>query len=67
MGAPTDLPASDLPIEAPDADAVEQAREIRPADPAPRWLPSAPPVEADEYDVVEQSIVVETDEDDDYR
>ncbi|KJE19842.1 hypothetical protein FF36_05872 [Frankia torreyi] len=66
MGVPTDLPASGLPLEAPDADAAEQAREVRPPTGAPP-VPPAPPSEADEFDVVEQSIVVETDEDDYYR
>ncbi|WP_261553656.1 hypothetical protein [Frankia tisae] len=65
MGVPTNLPAAGLPLEAPDADAAEQAREVRPPAGAPPVLP-APPSEADEFDVVEQSIVVETDEDE-YR
>jgi len=57
---------ADLPIEAPDADAAEQAREVRPdeGDAPPAPAPSA--AEADEFDAMEQSIVVETDEDD-YR
>ncbi|MCM3923865.1 hypothetical protein ND748_19600 [Frankia sp. AiPs1] len=66
MGVPTDLPASGLPLEVSDADAAEQAREVRPAAGAPPVL-SAPPSEADEFDVVEQSIVVDNDEDDYYR
>ncbi len=66
MGVPTDLPAAaDLPLEAPDADAAEQAREVRPPTSAPLVFPASPS-EADEFDVVEQSIVVETDEDE-YR
>ncbi|CAJ64678.1 MULTISPECIES: hypothetical protein [Frankia] len=63
MGVPTDLPVSGLPLETPDADAAEQAREVRPPAGAPP-VPPARPSEADEFDVVEQSIVVETDEDD---
>ncbi len=66
MGAPTDLPSSGLPLETPDADAAEQAREVRPAQQAAPVVPAAPPAEVDEFDLVEQSIIVETDEDD-YR
>ncbi|MCK9893770.1 hypothetical protein [Frankia sp. AgB32] len=66
MGAPTDLPGSELPLEAPDADAAEQAREVRPPQQVAPAVPAAPTVEVDEFDLVEQSIIVETDEDD-YR
>ncbi|SNQ45894.1 conserved hypothetical protein [Frankia canadensis] len=68
MSAPTDLPASGLPLEAPDADAAEQAREVRPPQTAAGRpsAPAAPPAEVDEFDLVEQSIIVEMDEDD-YR
>jgi hypothetical protein len=55
-----------LPLDVPDTDAAEALREIRPADEA-EWEPrGALPFDADEYDAAEQSIVVETDEDD-YR
>ncbi|WP_198946107.1 hypothetical protein [Pseudofrankia asymbiotica] len=58
MSAPTELP-----LDVPDADAAEQAREVRPDD-----SEAPPPVvaEADEYDAVEQSLEVKEDEDD-YR
>jgi hypothetical protein len=65
---PTDLPGTGLPLEAPDADAAEQAREIRPPQPTGGGpgVPEAVPSEVDEFDLVEQSIIVEDDEDD-YR
>lgn len=61
---------SELPIDAPDADVVEQTQ---PAAPDPEESPSAgadqpaePEPEADEADAAEQSRVVELDEDE-YR
>ncbi|MCL9758378.1 hypothetical protein [Frankia sp. AiPa1] len=65
MGTSTDLPSSGLPLEAPDADAAEQAQEVSPPQPTPT-LPVGRSGEADEFDLVEQSIDVETDEDE-YR
>jgi hypothetical protein len=62
MGRPTNTP-----IDIPDADAAEQARELRDLDPPATILPTGPgPAEVDEFDAVEQSLVVEDDEDD-YR
>jgi len=62
MSAPTELP-----LDVPDADAAEQAREVR-----PDVSPPPPPAlveedEADEYDAVEQRLEVAQDEEDDYR
>jgi hypothetical protein len=53
-----------LPLGVDDADAAEQLRELRPSEGEP--LPSIP-LDADEYDAAEQSIVVESDDDEDYR
>ena len=50
-------------IEAPEADAVEQATPANPADSPPASGP--PAFEANEYDVLEQERVVDLD--DDYR
>ncbi|MBL7500828.1 hypothetical protein I6A84_09360 [Frankia sp. CNm7] len=61
MGAPTELP-----LDVPDADAAEQARALRPDETPPRPPPLRERPEVDEYDAVEQSLVVEDDEDD-YR
>ncbi|MCK9875745.1 hypothetical protein MXD59_08155 [Frankia sp. Ag45/Mut15] len=65
---PESVPAGHLPLETPDADAVEQAREVRPREAGSTVLASEVDTagEVDEFDRVEQSIVVETDEDD-YR
>jgi hypothetical protein len=50
-------------IEAPEADAVEQAT---PANPADQPMPSGPhPADVNEYDALEQERVVDLD--DDYR
>jgi hypothetical protein len=49
-------------IEAPDADAVEQAT---PVDPAAQPVEVRIPFEANEYDVLEQAQIVELD--DEYR
>jgi hypothetical protein len=86
MAAPTDIP-----LDVPAADAVEQAADLRPDAIIPRALtPEVPDADAaeqatdlfpdeiwpprvgdlrevDEYDAVEQSIVVEEDDGDDYR
>ena len=59
-----DGPISD-DLEAPEADAVEQATLANPVD-APRTARVAVPLEANEADVAEQSVVVE-DPDEDYR
>ncbi|MCM3887418.1 hypothetical protein [Frankia sp. R82] len=61
---PESHPAEVLPLEASDADAAEQAREVRPPDSGATVVDALS--EVDEFDRVEQSIVVETDEDD-YR
>lgn len=60
MGTPIEVPS-----DVPDADAAEQARETRPDDTPvlPTRLTSD---DVDEFDAVEQHIVVEDDEDD-YR
>lgn len=50
-------------IEAPSADALEQAT---PANPADRGAPIHRGLEVDEYDALEQSRIIELDEDD-YR
>jgi hypothetical protein len=66
MGAPINTPL-EIPQDVPAADAADQAREVRPAE-ADADADSAPTsVEANEYDAVEQSLVVENDEEDDYR
>lgn len=66
----SELPSS-LPEEAPEADVIEQARDVR-ADPEvagglriPR--PDSPIEEADEADLQEQAEVVSYDEDDETR
>jgi hypothetical protein len=64
MGAPINTPL-EIPQDVPAADAADQAREVRPAEADADSAPT--PVEADEYDAVEQSLVVENDEEDDYR
>jgi hypothetical protein len=54
------LPAPDVPLEAPDADAVEQAAEVAPVQHvAARDLP----LEADDADAAEQATVLDLDED----
>jgi hypothetical protein len=58
MGAP-----ADIPMDVPDADAAEQARDLRPEE--PEVAPSSSP-EVNEFDAVEQSLIIEEDEDD-YR
>jgi hypothetical protein len=54
----------DIDLEAPAEDAFEQRL---PADPADRSDPPRLPYEADEADVIEQSVVVAADNEDDYR
>lgn len=62
MGTPTDLP-----LDVPEPDAAEQARELRHPEPvAPPAISRSDIAEVDEYDAVEQSLIVEEDEDD-YR
>jgi hypothetical protein len=61
---------SDMDIEKPAGDAVEQEREVVETDeddedPVPQI--SEIPLDANEADVVEQEETVETDDDDDYR
>jgi hypothetical protein len=56
------LGADERDIEAPDADAAEQAT---PANPAERPVEVRMPFEANEYDVLEQAQIVELD--DEYR
>jgi hypothetical protein len=66
MTAPTELPIDlQLPLDVPDADAVEQARQVRPVDPPePSHVHDGP--EADEYDAVQQGLEV-VDDEDEYR
>jgi hypothetical protein len=52
--------------EVPDADRAEQTLPADPEDDEPD-TPTSSPTEANEADVVEQSIPVPIDEDDDYR
>ena len=54
--------ATELPIEAPEADAVEQHAEIRPDRDDP--LTGINPDVANEADAIDQARVVERDEDD---
>ncbi|HEX6871655.1 MAG TPA: hypothetical protein VF163_11210 [Micromonosporaceae bacterium] len=58
-----DLVPAERDIEAPDADAVEQAT---PADPRLARAELRRGLEVSEYDALEQSVVVDL-EDDDYR
>ena len=62
MTAPTELPTEiNVPVDVPDADAVEQARQMLPDDlPQPTHVHDGSAV--DEYDAVEQAIEVEEDE-----
>ncbi|WP_018502234.1 hypothetical protein [Parafrankia discariae] len=62
---------TDPPLDVPDADAAEQSRELRPSG-TPQGGPaeaaqSAEAREVDEFDAVEQSIVVEQDDEEEYR
>jgi hypothetical protein len=50
-------------MDVPDADAAEQARDLRPGGPEVATSSSA---EVNEFDAVEQSLIIEEDEDD-YR
>jgi hypothetical protein len=63
MTAPTELPIElTVPVEASDADAVDQARQVRPDGlTAPTRVHEGS--EADEYDAVEQSVEIDDDED----
>ncbi|EFC81519.1 hypothetical protein [Parafrankia sp. EUN1f] len=58
-------------LEVPDADAAEQSRELRPADVADTPAADGPrvtrPAEADEFDTVEQNLVVDQDDEEEYR
>jgi hypothetical protein len=58
MGAP-----ADIPMDVPDADAAEQARDLRPGE---AEVVASSSAEVNEFDAVEQSLVIEEDEDD-YR
>jgi hypothetical protein len=67
MTAPTELPTEmQVPVDVPDADAIEQARQVRPDE---LTLPTHvhDGSEADEYDAVEQAVEVQDDGEDDYR
>jgi hypothetical protein len=67
MGAPANVPIGVPEIDVPEGDAAEQARELRePGQAADGGGPASVEVEVDEFDAVEQSLVVEDDEDD-YR
>lgn len=55
--------SAELPLDAPDADRVEQEQDLIPTEPLAGTSTSP---EVDEYDAAEQSIVVELDEDE-YR
>ncbi len=50
--------------EAPEADVLEQARPVRPDD---EPIPSVSGFEVDDYDAIEQRLVVTDEEDDYYR
>ena len=67
MTALTELPTEmQVPVDVPDADAVEQARPVLPDDlPQPTHVHDGS--EADEYDAVEQAVEVQSDEEDAYR
>jgi hypothetical protein len=63
MTALTELPTEiHVPVDVPDADAVEQARQVLPDEP-PQPTHVHGGSEADEYDAVEQAVEVEEDED----
>ncbi|ABW10376.1 conserved hypothetical protein [Parafrankia sp. EAN1pec] len=59
---------TDPPLDVPDADAAEQSRELRPSGTTQAGLvEGAQAREVDEFDAVEQSIVVDQDDEEEYR
>ncbi|MCT9932571.1 hypothetical protein N5079_20430 [Planotetraspora sp. A-T 1434] len=62
---PLDEVVEELPIEAPEADAVEQRQLVKVAEDN-RW-PEQVPFEADPADVAEQERTVDLGDDEDYR
>ncbi|WP_322759612.1 hypothetical protein [Frankia sp. Cr2] len=71
MSSPTDLPLDVRDIldrpDVPDADAAEQAREVSTREglaPASAWTF---PLEVAEYDAAQQRIVVDDEDEDEYR
>ncbi|OAA24905.1 hypothetical protein UG55_102711 [Frankia sp. EI5c] len=70
--------STDRLLDVPDADAAEQSRELRPSEAQETaqetqdsGAGAAPPhpgaAEADEFDAVEQNLVVEQDDEEEYR
>ncbi|CAI7973636.1 MULTISPECIES: hypothetical protein [Parafrankia] len=62
---------TDPPLDVPDADAAEQSRELRPSGTTQAGLvegaQGTQAREVDEFDAVEQSIVVDQDDEEEYR